>query len=636
MPAAHETLYRLVVADLPAGTFAPLAFEAWEAISQPGWIRATVLSEERGLEHEELIGKSAVFTVLLDGGHDFCGVVSEFCEEPYDERRSRYEIVVRDRLALLGGSGRCRVFQNRSAPEILDAVLKPYGIDGKRLRKSLKKSYPPLMLCVQYNESDLEFFQRVARAAGIIHFCATEEGDGVLTLSDDNSGFPPSIQDEDMEYRPDAGMVEESISALSSLRRTNASHVGKVRLVGYDYENPQTQLSGTADGSGQGDWVRYDADLKSAAQAVEKSRFHREASRATHERVQAVTSNPRLRAGETFSISQVRGAGFGGEYLLLEVRHRGSQEGSATGNGKNIRYGNQILCQPCSLPYRDVPLSAPRIPGVIVAKVDAPDGPYAHLDGQGRYRARLPFDEGSPGPGPASPPIRMAQPYAGPNYGLHLPLHKGVDLVLAFEDGDIDRPIALGAVPNPAQTSPVTASNKTESVLRTASGNLLTLDDLDGKTRILLQSSQGRLLLLDDDADTAGMLLSSVHKHRVHLDDKNDLLEISTGDGKHALTIEDAKGILTLRTTSGHLVRMSDDSKAVTVQSANGHRLCLDDGAGLLTLQDKDGKHKIQIDVGGRISLTTEGDLEFEAKGSLKMKAADMSFESGSGTMNLK
>jgi len=55
-----------------------------------------------------------------------------------------------------------------------------------------------------------------------------------------------------------------------------------------------------------------------------------------------------------------------------------------------------------------------------------------------------------------------------------------------------------------------------------------------------------------------------------------------------------------------------------------------------LTLEDKGGKHKIQIDVGGKISLTTDGDLELEAKGALRMKGAEVSLESGSGDLSLK
>ena len=36
----------------------------------------------------------------------------------------------------------------------------------------------------------------------------------------------------------------------------------------------------------------------------------------------------------------------------------------------------------------------------------------------------------------ASAPIRKAEPYAGPNEGMHFPLRKGADVLLSFIDGD--------------------------------------------------------------------------------------------------------------------------------------------------------------------------------------------------------
>ncbi len=239
-------------------------------------------------------------------------------------------------------------------------------------------------------------------------------------------------------------------------------------------------------------------------------------------------------------------------------------------------------------------------------------------------------------PGKATPPVRLAQSYAGPGYGLHMPLHKGADLVLAFEDGDIDRPIALGAVPNPSQASPVTVGNKTESVLKTASGHIFKLDDLEGKTRILMQSAKGQLLLLDDTPDTAGILLATPHKHRLRLDDKGDTLELTTGEGSHGLTILNKDGVLTLKTKSGHVLHLDDKAKSATFQSGKGNLLKLDDNANTVTLQDSSGKHLIQIDGGGKIVINTQGDLELQAKGKLKMKGAEVSIESASGAVSIK
>ena len=85
---------------------------------------------------------------------------------------------------------------------------------------------------------------------------------------------------------------------------------------------------------------------------------------------------------------------------------------------------------------------------------------YAEIDDLGRYKVILPFDQSGNAEGKASRWVRMAQPYAGANYGMHFPLHKGAEVLLTFVDGDPDRPIISGSVPNPDTMSPVTGGNQ--------------------------------------------------------------------------------------------------------------------------------------------------------------------------------
>jgi len=65
------------------------------------------------------------------------------------------------------------------------------------------------------------------------------------------------------------------------------------------------------------------------------------------------------------------------------------------------------------------------------AIVDASgDSPYAEIDDEGRYKVVLPFDLSYKSGGKASRYVRMMQPYEGSDYGMHFPLHKGVEVLL--------------------------------------------------------------------------------------------------------------------------------------------------------------------------------------------------------------
>jgi type VI secretion system secreted protein VgrG len=59
-------------------------------------------------------------------------------------------------------------------------------------------------------------------------------------------------------------------------------------------------------------------------------------------------------------------------------------------------------------------------------------------------------------------------------------LHKGAEVLLAHIDGDPDRPIIVGAVPCMHTPSPATASNATQSVIQTASGIRIEMEDQQG------------------------------------------------------------------------------------------------------------------------------------------------------------
>ena len=75
--------------------------------------------------------------------------------------------------------------------------------------------------------------------------------------------------------------------------------------------------------------------------------------------------------------------------------------------------------------------------------------------------------------------VRMAEPYSGDGYGTHFPLHKGAEVLLAHTGGDPNRPVIVGAAPNPKTKSPVTDANATQSVIRTASGIHVEMEDLE-------------------------------------------------------------------------------------------------------------------------------------------------------------
>ena len=184
---------------------------------------------------------------------------------------------------------------------------------------------------------------------------------------------------------------------------------------------------------------------------------------------------PELEPGRIFEID-------GARLLVVSVQHAVTQAVGLSQGGGDETYANRFTAIDADLGWRP-PRKTPRprifgiTTGVVVDEQGTEAGELAKIDPEGRYLVRLLFDAAGSGERRASRPIRMAQPLAGPGYGVHFPLRPGTEVVIAFVDGDPDRPIVVGSVPNQITPSPVVRANSVESRIKTESGIVIQFTD---------------------------------------------------------------------------------------------------------------------------------------------------------------
>lgn len=101
-----------------------------------------------------------------------------------------------------------------------------------------------------------------------------------------------------------------------------------------------------------------------------------------------------------------------------------------------------------------------------------------------------------------SAPARVATMMAGDGYGTFYMPEVGHEVVVGFEEGDIDRPVILGCLWSPGDDQPPSqADNTATNNVRTTvsrSGHELTFDDSPGAGRITLRTAGGLQIVLDD------------------------------------------------------------------------------------------------------------------------------------------
>lgn len=509
-------------------TFSVAGFTGTVALSALYRFDVTLCAARPSVDLAALARKPARLRLSTFGDvRDIHGIVAEAAY--LGERAgigSHYRIVLVPRLWLLTLSRQHQVYGTeapQSAVDILTAELTGNGMRGPAAAAAagltqadyelrLEGSYPERDHVVQHAESDFAFVSRLLEAQGIFYLFDQRDGGEVAVFADHNATFPDVEGEDVLAYRPAGGMVrgEPSVFRLSSRSRPLPK---TVILKDYDYRLPRVpmQAEGSVDPSGTGVVVRYGDHFRTPEEGTRLARIRADALRCRQRVVSGVSDCVHVAAGRRLRFRDHPSAAFDGRFLVERVVHEGWDPAfggrPSAGSGDAAGYVNRFEALDATRTYRpEARTPRPRSPGLSHARIDgAGDGARAELDSEGRYRVRLPWDLSDAPDGRASRPMRMMQPYGGGSQGTHFPLLKGTEVLLASIDGDPDRPIILGAAPNPAQPSQVTSANAVRNQLRTTSGIELEMNDgtVTGGSGRVAAGAGGILApqrnLLDDD-----------------------------------------------------------------------------------------------------------------------------------------
>ena len=596
-----------------------------EAISQLFRFDLNLISEDPEINAEDLVNKQATLTVDNSGQSiRIHGIVSDFQQGGMTSERVAYRVTMVPRLWLLSLTYQSRVFQNMKTAEIIEQVLKDGGLTSDDFRISLHGTYPAREYVVQYRETDLNFVSRWMEFEGMYYYFDHEGDHDLLVITDEKSDNVFIEGEAEVKYHPGTGMgvvEDESEEVVLEMLSRERIVTGKVVLKDYNYRTPETALrSESAINRGMpGMYYEYGQHFKDTAEGNRLAKTRNEEIEAGRRIFMGESTCVRFRCGHKFTLAEHYRSSFDGDYLITHVSHSGSQGAAFSGpmGGGNVpTYHNEFTCIPADVQFRAARITPePRIPGIMTARVETAGGDYAHVDEEGRYRVKMPFDMSDRGNATATRPLRLAQPYAGSGYGMHFPVHAGTEMVWACVDGNIDRPLGLSTVPNPSRQSPVVSTNNSQNVIRTHGGNLL---------------------LLDDKIDEAQIIMSSTDQHKVLLDDKEDKIEV-TSTKKNIFTMDDKNENVTIKTTNGHQLLMDDKNTKVTVVTKNGHFMTFNDkdGEEKITIADKDNKNTIIIDISNKkiVIKTDEGNIDMHApKGLIDIKAKELKIETEADT----
>ncbi|WP_437633901.1 type VI secretion system tip protein TssI/VgrG [Sorangium sp. So ce854] len=442
-----------------------------------------VCSDGAELSIEQVLGATASLVFEVEGADERAvhGMIAEV------EDRHETESTFRSyRLRLAPRAFRAtlvelqQVFLDISVPKLIQQKLAMVGLGPDDVVMRLYRDHPDREMIVQYKETDLAFISRLAEHLGISFFFEHESGRDVMVFTDEQAGFQPLPGGDEVVFRP-RGERRDVFELKEQARAFPATYV----MQEYNYRTPRLDMTAAHEspaGLGGG-VVEYGAHHKTPEEGQRLAQIRAEERASSSRYFECQSDELRLIPGAVFALEghpRLDGARF----LAVEVEHRAVQpvaiEGSGGGEQEYVNSARLVRAEQAYRPPRATP--RPKIHGVVSALVDPlPDGEIGEvspIDEQGRYRVRFHFDAGDPA-SRAFPSrlVRMIQPHAGPNYGVHFPLKPGIEVLMVFVDGDPDRPMIVGAAPNPITPSPVTREVNLMHRIETSTGILIEMRD---------------------------------------------------------------------------------------------------------------------------------------------------------------
>lgn len=511
MTSHGEKRYTFVSDAQAEDTFLVVRFSGHEAISQPYRFEIELATDDAEIDLRAMLRKPARFVIHRGDLDDrvFNGVLAEFEQMKESGGHVIYKAVLVPWLWNAGLYHENQLFLDKSVQDIIKEVLEQTRLTGDAYEFRLTATYPPWEYLCQWRETDLNFIHRWMEREGIYYYFSQDDQKEKLIITDNAASHKNVCAESKIPYSPPSGTVPHYQEVIQSMVCRQHKLPNTVILRDYNYRHPSLELKAetTVDADGHGDVYFYGEHFKTPEEGNHLAKIRAEELLCRECVYNGESTAANFSAGYIFEMQDHYRKSYNQPYLIVEVAHQGQQaiaglsgQDSALSQGESqLEYSNRFTAIPAAVQFRPERNAVkPRFFGTLNATVDASgNGEYAEIDDQGRYKVILPFDRNGIGGGRASRWVRMAQPYAGNSYGMHFPLHRGTEVLLTFVDGDPDRPIIAGSVPNPENASPVNTDNQTQSMIRTGGGNQLRLEDNAGGQQIHFSSpTEGSIISL--------------------------------------------------------------------------------------------------------------------------------------------
>ncbi len=485
-------------------------FSGTEGVSMPFEFTAGLLSEDSAIDMDGLLRQPVSIALRLVDGADSCfhGIVSRIVQlESGIDQFTAYEATIVPSTYRLTLEQDCRIFQNKTVQQIIEAILGDAGISDYRF--SLTGSYPAREYCVQYRETDWDFINRLCESEGIFYFYTYSGSSHMLIFADAPSAITPCPSQAIAHLTQISGGIglEDVVWQAGFLKSVYTS---KVALQDFNFEQPSLDLMATDEPGTHPEQVYdYPGGYITLAEGERYAKVRGEEIETHTVMLRGRGGCRGFRAGYRFELKDHTRDAANQNYSLIRVTHLAEDANYRTSEPKPFSYENSFDGIPHSQKFR--PFQRTRkalVQGVQTAKVVGPSGEEIYVDNYGRVKVKFHWDRLGHSDGEDSCWVRVAQIWAGNNWGWMSIPRVGQEVIVDFLEGDPDRPIVVGRVYNQEEMPPYTLpDNKTQSGIKSRSSpgggaanfNEFRFEDKAGSEEVYLHAEKDWKIMVEHD-----------------------------------------------------------------------------------------------------------------------------------------
>ena len=178
--------------------------------------------------------------ILADGTERyFNGYLANFTQGGRDHDFVYYHAEMVPWLWFLTQTSDCRIFQDKTVPDIIEQIFKEYGLQDYALK--LYGSFVPRIYCVQYRETDFQFISRLMEEEGIFYFFKHENGKHTMVLANAPTAHEDCPNQPTARYEITAGGWQDD-DVITEFKLRHDFRPARHSQTDYNFETPSTSL----------------------------------------------------------------------------------------------------------------------------------------------------------------------------------------------------------------------------------------------------------------------------------------------------------------------------------------------------------------------------------------------------------